>query len=223
MLNSRLHLLTILLFFGILVAAPNLKSQNIKDATNWDLVTDKKDMQVFTHKNQETSIKDIRITMTMHAAVPVVKEVLEDVEKYSDWVYKCEDPERLQTVSSKEFYYYVRSDMPFPASDRDLIIHSFHRIDPATGIYSSHSLASPDFLPEQNGVVRVRLFESYWTVTPNQDGTVQIDYRVRTDPGGYIPTWIVNLGISVGPVKTMERFSEMVHQTTERVADREDE
>ncbi|MCB0603126.1 MAG: hypothetical protein KDC28_17935 [Saprospiraceae bacterium] len=187
------------------------------------MVTSDKDMMVYTRLTPSSSIKELRIDFEMTGTVAGVMEVLDDVEGYSHWVYKCEEPERITTISGQEFYYYVQTDMPFPASDRDLIIRSRHQIDPATGIYRAHSLAAPAYLPDREGMVRVRNFESYWTVKPAGTGRVSIDYRVRTDPGGSIPAWIINLGISVGPVKTMDQLAAAVHAYSSRVANREDD
>jgi hypothetical protein len=47
-------------------------------------------------------------------------------------------------------------------------------------------------------------------VTPLKDGSVDIDYHSKVDPSGNIPMWIVNLGLTVGPVKTMESFANFV-------------
>jgi hypothetical protein len=73
-----------------------------------------------------------------------------------------------------------------------------------------HSVGLPDYKPEVEDIVRIRAFESSWEITPNNDGTVYIDYTAKTDPGGNIPAWIINLGIATGPVKTMEKLAEVV-------------
>jgi len=198
-------------------------SQDLLSEEGWNMVSSSSDMKVYTRIVASSSIKELRIDFNMTGTVASVMQVLDDVEGYSNWVYKCEEPERLTTVSSREFYYYVQTDMPFPASDRDLIIRSRHQIDPASGIYRAHSLAVPEYLPNREGMVRVQNFESFWTVTPSGNGRVAIDYRVRTDPGGSIPAWIINLGITMGPVKTMEQLAATVQEYASRVANREDE
>jgi hypothetical protein len=176
----------------------------------WALISNENGMKVYTRPNSKSGIKEVRITTRMETSIPGLMTALADVPGYENWVYKCVNPKRLKTASEQEYYYYVESDLPFPASNRDLVVRSRQWRDAATGKVYSHSVGLPDYKPEVEDIVRIRAFESSWEITPNNDGTVYIDYTAKTDPGGNIPAWIINLGIATGPVKTMEKLAEVV-------------
>lgn len=54
--------------------------------------------------------------------------------------------------------------------------------------------AAPDKGPKpQDGIVRVKINDGYWELQPLANGTkTYATYYVYTDPGGSLPTWIVN-------------------------------
>lgn len=181
------------------------------DDGSWDSVKKEGAIEVFTRNNSGSDLKEIRITLKVRSTVPRIVELLGNVPRYKEWVYKCSYSERLKTVHANEFYYYIVSDFPFPFSDRDLIVHSKQQIDPKTGAYTSHSVAGPSHLKgEQEGLVRIPLFESSWLITPISQDQVYIDYQAISSPGGDIPVWLVNLAITKGPSETMKRFVELI-------------
>ncbi len=179
----------------------------------WELVKEEGNLKVYTRKSFDSEIKELRITTSMKVPLKDFIDALNDADSYKDWVYKCESSSLVQKVSETELYYQIETDFPFPLSDRDLVVHTKQRIDDS-GTFYSNSVASPDKRPEEEGVVRINLYESQWKVTPQNDGSVYIDYNSKVDPAGNIPLWVINLGITVGPVKSMERFTQFVEDWT---------
>jgi len=179
----------------------------INDPNNeWHLTKEKNNIKVYTRKSKSSAIKEIRIKTTMKTSLEELTAYLGDVPKYTKWVYKCSQSKRIKTNSPQDFYYHTTTDMPFPLTDRDLVVHSTQYIDQETGIYYSHSVAAPKEVPVKRGVVRITTFESNWKITPLSNGTVAIDYTALADPAGYLPAWMVNLGVSTGPFITMQQL-----------------
>lgn len=142
--------------------------------------------------------------------------VLTEVEDYDKWVFKSRNPKVLEEVGDNEMYYFVESDFPFPLSDRDMIIHSKQWLDPVSKVYTSKSVAVPDYLPEKKKMVRMPMLESHWKVWPLEDGRVEIDYRAIADPGGNLPAWLINMAITQGPTKTMRKLEKLAQETAPR-------
>ena len=181
------------------------------DEQPWELVKEVGSLKVYTRKSSGSDIKELRMTTTMQASMSDFIDALNDADSYKVWVYKCESSRLVEKISENELYYQVESDFPFPLSDRDLVAYTKQNLD-STGTFYSHSIATPDKEPEEKGVVRINMFESNWKVTPNGDGSVYIGYNSKVDPAGYIPQWVVNLGLIVGPIKSMERFTQFVEE-----------
>ncbi len=177
----------------------------------WELIKEKGPLKVYTRKSTDSDIKEIRMTTNIKAPIEDFVRALSDADSYKEWVYKCESSRLVKKISDFELYYQVETDFPFPFSDRDLVVHTTQKFDGPDSFYS-HSIARPNFQPEENGVVRIDLFESHWKVTSRDDGSIDIDYHSKVDPAGYIPQWIVNMGLTIGPIKTMESFAEFVEK-----------
>ena len=177
----------------------------------WELIKVNGPLRIYTRTSEGSDIKEIRMTTTMNAPINDFIDALNDADSYKEWVYKCESSKLVKKVSDSELYYQIETDFPFPLSDRDLVVRTVQKFDDS-GIFYSNSVACPDKQPKVKGVVRIELFESHWKVTPQKDGSVYIDYNSKVDPAGHIPQWIVNLGLTVGPIKSMESFTRFVEE-----------
>ena len=209
-LMNRNSFLLCLTLFACMTSFTQAFSQS-SGLEDWELVKEKGDLKVYTRKSPDSDIKELRIITTMKAPIHDFIDALNDADSYKTWVYKCESSRLVQKVSDSELYYQVETDFPFPFSNRDLVARTIQKFDDS-GIFYSDTVATPDKQPEEKGVVRISLFESHWKVIPQNDGSVYIDYNSKVDPAGYIPQWIVNLGIHVGPIKSMERFTQFVEE-----------
>lgn len=181
-----------------------------RDSGAWHLVHEDHALTVYRRHSPVSAIDDIRIKATFTTGMEHFLKVLGDVPAYTSWVYKCSESRLLATPAAGEQVYYARTAFPWPLEDRDLIVHSMGKRNDATGVFTSTSTAVPRYQEAVFGVVRIKTFTSSWTITPIANGQVAVDYRVSCDPGGSLPDWAVNLGVSSGPRKTMEALRKLV-------------
>lgn len=182
----------------------------------WSLVKQEGRTQVFTRSNKVSKIKEVRIKTRMDVDFDHFIKVLGEVDKYDQWVYKSRKPKLLEEVSENEMYYFIESDFPFPLNDRDMVIRSKQELDPISKVYTSVSVAVPDYLPEDKKMVRIPMLEAYWKIWPLPSGGIEIDYRAIADPGGNLPAWLVNMAITQGPTKTMRNLERLAKETAPR-------
>jgi hypothetical protein len=178
----------------------------------WTLSSDDDGINVYTRRSAHSGVKEVKIQFKVRASMEVFRQYLDHVPGYTQWVYKCTESRRLRTVDRDEFYYYVRSDFPFPVSDRDLVVHARNWIDPNTGIAHAHSVAAPRELAAKDDCVRIAVFESSWIIKPLNGEELFVTYEVKTNPGGNIPDWVTNMGVTVGPTRTMQALRREVQR-----------
>ena len=82
--------------------------------------------------------------------------------------------------------------------------------DSVTKNVFTNSTAEPDFIPETDGRVRVPVYIAEYQLTPTPNGQVDVSYRLRLDPGGKIPDWMVNLFIIKGPYESTLKMRERI-------------
>ena len=49
-----------------------------------------------------------------------------------------------------------------------------------------------------------------WTLNENDEGITEVVYVLRSDPGGAIPAWMVNLALEAGPTNTINGLRALV-------------
>jgi hypothetical protein len=216
---SNLNPFILSTFLLFLIFAPS-KVFSQKSPTDWKLVTSEDGIKVYTRVSEKSNIKEVRITATFDIALEAFIEALNDVPAYSKWVYKCRAPKLISTVSESEFFYYLQSDLPFPLSDRDLVVHANQRRDKIKKTFNTHSVSAPKKVEKASGMVRVEFYESSWSIQQKDNGTIDIDYKVLTDPAGSLPTWLVNLTITQGPLhsfKNLESYARKRAKSTGKI------
>lgn len=188
----------------------------VQSQNDWELVSSGQNIEVYTKNNSHSGLKEVRVKVVFDASVETLMKELNDVSSYKDWVYKCNVSKKLQKNGKNDYIYYTESQMPALIDNRDLIVHSRQWTD-EQGVTWSVSKSKARFVPEEAGIVRVTDFESMWKIKPLEDGRTLVDYTVSTDPGGNLPNWVINLGITVGPVKTMKNLQKRLGEKKYRM------
>lgn len=180
--------------------------------TPWRLERNEQNILVYSRNSPNSSFKEIKVETNFNAPLSVIVALLKDISAFPSWVYKCETAHVVKHQDHKEMIYYQKSDVPWPVSDRDMVVQSRFRQDPATKIVYFNSVAMPDILPLKADIVRIRKFKGSWTLTPIADGTVNVEYQIGIDPGGSLPAWMVNMASTEGPLITTQNLKKVVKQ-----------
>lgn len=175
----------------------------------WKLYTVRDNIKVYTRTNPNSPIKDVRITAELNTTMERLTNHLREISNYPDWVYKCKAANRIRTNHEDDYYYYTQTDMPFPFKDRDLVAHVIQWKD-TEGVIRSEASAVADLVPIDEKMIRITQLQSNWTIFPAKNGLIPIDYTIQAHPGGSLPAWLINLAITRGPIKTMEKLMEKV-------------
>ena len=68
----------------------------------------------------------------------------------------------------------------------------------------------PELIPVDRKYVRVPSFESSYTLRYGLEGGVHVTFESMVDPGGSVPAWVMNYGITDMPVKTLTNMRRLV-------------
>lgn len=175
------------------------------DAQNnpWKFRHDHNGVQVYTRKDSATGFLELKLRTEVKASLKAVVALASDIPNLKTWAYRLKESYLVRSINETEGYLYMRTDFPLPFSDRDAIVHYVMKQDPHTKQVISVSKSAHQQIPEKNGVVRIKVIESKWVYTPLPGGMVRLEYQLKSDPGGSIPKWLVNLAVDDGPVKSI--------------------
>ena len=192
--------------FAFFVSALVLLLSFSAPAQNWDFKKEKDGIKIYTRVSEDSPVKELRMVLELETNLSTIVAVFNDIPSYPKWVYKTSEARLLEKLSSQEVYYYSKSDLPWPIEDRDVVLYSSIQQNPHTRVVTSTSLATEGVLDEVSGITRIKLMESQWTFTPIAPGKVRMEYHLKSDPGGYVPAWLVNMALDQGPIETINRF-----------------
>ncbi len=184
----------------------------------WELKKDKKDLKIYVRDSPDSPIKQLKMEFTVEASMSAIVALLQDISAIPEWVYKCPEAYRLKKVNTNEEVYYNLADFPWPLDDRDLIVRSTLVQDSITKVVRSESFNAPTYIPEKEGIVRIPKLHLWWEFTPRINGIVDVEYFLSSDPGGYIPAWIINLALDQGPIQTIKNFRKILKEPKYRDA-----
>ena len=176
----------------------------------WELRKNRDGIKVYIREAKNSPFKELKMKFSVEATMSSVVALLQDVEAIPNWVYKCDVSYLVEKVNRDEEYYYNSLNFPWPLSDRDLILKSKLTQDPTTKVFRSESHAVTDKMPEKEGIVRIVDTYLWWEFTPHPNGQIDVDYYLKSDPGGYLPAWIVNMAIDQGPIQTVKHFKKIL-------------
>jgi hypothetical protein len=178
-----------------------LKLDYAAGQTDWKLNSEKEGIKVYTSIVPDSRIKAIKVECDVNAKSSQLVALLMDIKTSPDWVYHVKSCVLVRQVSASELYYYAEVNLPWPAANRDFVAHLTVTQNPDTKVITIDGPAVPGLVPIKKGVVRIDHSNSQWTITPSGTDQLQVEYTIHVDPGGSLPSWLVNTFATEGPMK----------------------
>jgi len=188
-----------------------LKAQE-PGSKDWHLVKQKNGIEVFTAPGGHDGLKLIKVIAEMNGSLQKVKEVFTNIPIQAEWVYATRKSYLVKKMDENRMLYYNETGLPWPASNRDVVIHMVMKEDPPLKSLQIRQEAEPGTLPVRKGLVRVQHLSGHWTFTETGNNKLKAIYFLDVDPGGSLPAWVVNLFIAKGPYETFVKLQQLLNE-----------
>jgi len=195
----------IFLFFVVAGTSPLYAAENL-----WQLKTTKDGITVYTRKVDGSEILEFKATMTVDAPLNKIVSLFEDTKELSSWYYQCTHSELIKDEGPQDKIIYIVLHLPWPVTERDSYFRQTKSIDAKDSSVNYSILALPDYLPAKNGKVRVLMINSHWRFTPLPDGKTEIYFQQHSNPGGSIPSFLVNALAVDTPLNSLKNFCRLL-------------
>lgn len=173
---------------------------------NWELKKNENGIAVYTRGITNEKLKEIRVVCELPGTTADLLRVLQNVSGHAQWVYLTEKATLIKKLNPHALVYYTITDMPWPVTNRDLVIEFSYQEVPGTQRLTIQAKSVTGYVPPQKGYVRVPYSLATWEVVPMAKDKLKIDYIFRVDPGGTIPAWLVNMAAATGPYNTFVKL-----------------
>jgi hypothetical protein len=175
--------------------------------TRWQLVKEGHGIRIYTAVSGPRDFKSIKAVAVFEGTLEKFIAVVLDIENQPNWVYGTRRSAILKKVSNREILYYVETDLPWPASNRDAVIRTRVKENQADNLLSVTAVGEPRAYPTQDKLVRVPHFSATWQVRTVGKNKLSLTYLLDVNPGGSLPPWIVNLFVTKGPYESFRKLS----------------
>ncbi len=190
----------------------NIKAEQLRlsQGIGWNLSKESDNIKVYTRILNGEKFKELKIVTSYNTTLNAIMAAFDDTDGHKDWVYKTSESYSVETVDKNTLIYYVNSDLPFPLTNRDIVIKYKWTQDSITKTITTESVGITGKVKQKGSNIRVVDFYSNYILTPRGDGWIDIYYYARMDPAGSLPAWMVNLAVTKGPVKTMKQLFKII-------------
>lgn len=196
----------LLFLFGTSTLFPFKTNQNPPKPNEWHKSREGDGIIVYTRSQEGTPFKEIKAVVTIESSLNSIVGALTDYDNYKNWVYSTSKSKMVKKINEREFLAYHYIDAPWPVNDRDVVMHIALSQDPKTFKTTVHSTSQHNYLKSVENVVRVKNNVAIWELQPIAKNKVECTYYLKSDPGGNIPAWILNMFISEGPYESIKKL-----------------
>lgn len=176
----------------------------------WDLRSDKEDIQVYTGDVDGSKLKAVKAFMEIETSLAEIVALVRDPEACPDWAELCKLSEHIEVTSETQMLVYTLNDLPWPVSDRDAIAQIQWSQDPQTLRVEMSAIVTPEGKPPRKGTIRIGYGVTGWSFTPLGNGKVAVESLAHLDPGGATPAWLTNRLLVDAPHQTLSNMREIL-------------
>jgi hypothetical protein len=184
----------------------------------WKFLKEDDGIKVYTRHRGDMPLKSVKVVTEVKARLSSLVALMKDSENHRNWVYANKEAHVIEEYSNFHWIFYGYSDAPWPVLDRDMVVEVHLSQDENTKAVRNESQCRPDFIPTNDGVVRIQNCHSLWLLEPLADGLVRITFGISVDLAGSIPAWLMNLVIAKGPCRTVKNMTNEVEKPKYRDA-----
>jgi len=178
-------------------------------ATEWQEVSKKVNLAIYVRHRSDSAIEEVRGVGEFNAPIVVLKAILADVSKYSEFMPFTKESRLLP--QDAQLCYMVLKPPLVGSLDYTIRVHEelVKGPDGRTIYHSSWAIANPDGPPPQPGVTRVTVNEGSWVLEPVGNQT-RATYTLFTDGGG-IPALIMNFANKQSVSRLFDAIHTRIH------------
>ena len=196
--------------FAALLICVSFNSLLLFAQDDWNLSKESEGIKVYTKKLSNSKFKSVKVECIIEGTIDKLVAILNNVDGNTKWVYKTKRTNSVRRVSNNEFIYYAETILPWPLSNRDVVINMLFSRDEAAKTLTVKATGLPGEVEKKDGIVRLAYFDGLWTVNQIDANHITILYLLTVDPGGSVPAWAYNMFVAKGPYNTFSNLAALL-------------
>ena len=166
---------------AMVICSPGISHEIL---TDWKVAKQSGEIQVsyrFIMVGDTLRTREMRVSFSVEANPDSIVNMFNNADKFYQWSAGIEKCEIIQADSSSWVMYNLY-DVPWPFKQRDLINH--YKLIQSDAKTTLKMTGKPNLLPEYDDVMRMKLYEGYWSFEPLKNGLTHVEFHTIsfTDP-----------------------------------------
>lgn len=176
----------------------------------WNFIKEKDGIKIYTRSDESNPVKSFKGETDVKTSMDKISSIIGRVESFDWWDDDISEIKVLEYQEEKLIRYYLVYDVPWPLSDRDLCVEAIITHDPVTKSRTVFATPLTGVIPINPDKVRIQNYWQKWVMTDTGNGTIHLVLEGSVDPGGNIPSWLINMVITDTPLNIMRKVRELV-------------
>ena len=170
---------------------------------SWELAKDRDGIQVYTKTIDGSPYKASKVTSKVEGTLHAFAALFRDVDAYDKLFPDSHSPQLIERKTYKKQIHYIISEAPWPVADRDGVYQYDYRYEAGQKTLYIEMKGLPNYWEEKEGMVRIVQCDGVWTFEQLSATECQVTYEFQADPGGTVPAWLANTGVTSMPYELM--------------------
>jgi hypothetical protein len=204
---------------------PSISLPNVNSTEGWELKLNKDDIQIYTRDWPDSSFVAVKTVQIIQSSLNNIVASFLDISAFPEWVKDMKEGKLIEDFNEKDQRtIYMHMGLPWPLKDRDLVIQQTLEQNPISYEVRLIEEKRSGLVPEKYGIIRIPSVNSEFVLTPLKEGGVRMIWQGHNEPGGFIPSFLVNWMIENifydSSLNMRKRFESLDYQKhTDKVAD----
>ncbi|HNE91804.1 MAG TPA: START domain-containing protein [Agitococcus sp.] len=161
-------------------------------------------VKVWTYKEQGNPAVSYQASVTLNTSLNNTIALIINHKTAAEWAPYVGKIEVISPLNAEGVMIYrMELDLPFPMTDRDVVIKSQLRQRNTGEVWLENTAINDDRAPEREGLVRIKHYQGSWQLRPLKNNQLEVTTNGYADLGGAIPLSFSNLFVKQQPYQML--------------------
>lgn len=208
------HGISISILFWLLLS-PCLLANEAFDprSPNWIAAKKSDRLTIYTATYPASNFEAFKAEALLNQPLANIAAAISNPDSCPRWVNDCLASKNLDISSFNERYGYALSHLPWPFSNRDIIVRINTRSPKGKQqIHISMHTDDNRFSIEETDAVRITQSRTLYILEAVSKQQTRVTWMQHTEPAGALPAWLVNQKIIELPEKSLPKLEQLAAQ-----------
>lgn len=161
-------------------------------------------VKVWTYKEQGNPAVSYQASVTLNTSLNNTIALITNHKTAAEWAPYVGKIEVISPLNAEGVMIYrMEIDLPFPMTDRDVVIKSQLRQRNTGEVWLENTAINDGRAPEREGLVRIKHYQGSWQLRPLKNNQLEVTTNGYADLGGAIPLSFSNLFVKQQPYQML--------------------